>query len=118
MTNSHEHWLELRGGLMSLLEALAPLLDADTQELVRDFVDNREFGVALEWLHSAVLRKKVTLTPNQAQKVQRIGELHEDRLGSQVAQDGVSTCGTHRISIAVRRNRGHHPIDRLNSRQA
>jgi hypothetical protein len=81
MTNSRDHWLELRGGLISLLETLAPLLDADTQELVGDFVDNREFGVALEWPHSAVLRKKISLTAYQTQKFDELAALMKIDLG-------------------------------------
>ena len=81
MTNSRDHWLELRGSLISLLETLAPLLDADTRELVGDFVDNREFGVALEWLHSAVLRKKISLTASQTQKFDELAALMKIDLG-------------------------------------
>jgi hypothetical protein len=81
VTNSRDHWLELRGSLISLLETLAPLLDADTRELVGDFVDNREFGVALEWLHSAVLRKKISLTASQTQKFDELAALMKIDLG-------------------------------------
>ena len=75
MAQSRDHWLELRGGLLSLLESLAPLLDAKTQELVRDFIENREFGVALEWLYSAAHRLKISLTAEQAQKFDELAAL-------------------------------------------
>lgn len=75
MTLSRDHWLELRGGLISLLETLAPLLDTKCQELVRDFVENREFGVAFEWLHSVVLEQNISLTGYQAQKFTELAAL-------------------------------------------
>jgi hypothetical protein len=66
---------ELSEGLIALLETLEPFLDPKSQELVRDFVENNEFGVALEWLHSAVLGRKISLTAYQVQKFDELAAL-------------------------------------------
>jgi hypothetical protein len=70
-----DHWLELRGGMIALLETLTSSLDVKSSEMVRDFVENREFGVALGWLHSIVLERHISLSADQSEKFGKLATL-------------------------------------------
>ena len=47
MTNPREHWPELQALLLGVLNQIGPALDPKNRELVADFIENREFEVAL-----------------------------------------------------------------------
>jgi hypothetical protein len=73
--NPRDHWIELRGLLLSLVEGLSPALDEKNSELVRNFIENREFGVAFEWLHSLVLGRSIPITFEQKEVFERLAQL-------------------------------------------
>lgn len=75
MTNPRDPWLEVRGSLTGLLETLKPSLDENTLKLVQEFVGNREFGIALEWLYSVVLERKIGLSAQQSKDFKELAKL-------------------------------------------
>jgi hypothetical protein len=75
MIDSREHWPELRAGLLLLVEALAPVFDDDTLSIVREFIEHYEFGVALEWLHSAVIRRSISLSDAESESFRKLAHL-------------------------------------------
>jgi hypothetical protein len=77
VTNPRDRWLEARGGLTGLLETLRPSLDENTLKLVQEFVANREFGIALEWLYSVVLERKIGLSAQQSKDFKELAKLME-----------------------------------------
>jgi len=83
MTNGRELWPSLEKGLTELLETLKPNLDGDTFEIVKDFIDNREFRVALEWLYSYLIENNVQLSSQQLQTVRGLAKLMEIDLHGQ-----------------------------------
>jgi hypothetical protein len=80
MTNFRDHWLKLEVGLTDLLETLKPSLDEGTIVLVQKFIDNNEFGVALEWLNSVALERNIGLSTQQSQKFRELAKLMEIEL--------------------------------------
>jgi len=56
---------------------MSPQISEGDRELLIEFIENREFGVALEWLHS--LTKESNLRPSSSQKleIERLAEAME-----------------------------------------
>jgi hypothetical protein len=75
MASVREHWLALSGGISSLVDALAPELDESTADIVRDFIENREFGLALEWLQAVVIEQSISLSNDQREKFDALARL-------------------------------------------
>lgn len=65
---------------MSLLESLSADLARRDQEILINFIENREYGVALEWLRSVIVEQPVQLTVRQAKEMQRLAELMNIKL--------------------------------------
>jgi hypothetical protein len=74
MSSRQELWKELERRITSLIDALAPWLKEDDLVLLRDFVENREYGVALEWLASIVSDRGIALGADQAREVEALAE--------------------------------------------
>jgi len=51
---------------------LAPKLDEKNLSLLRDFIDNREYGVALEWLVSLIKTHSIQISSEQQQEIDRL----------------------------------------------
>lgn len=80
MNKRQEIWQELEKSLMSLLESLSADLARRDQEILINFIENREYGVALEWLRSVIVEQPVQLTVRQAKEMQRLAELMNIKL--------------------------------------
>jgi len=80
MTNRDDQWKELAARLSSLLQSFSSSLDDGSIELIRDFIKNREFGVAIEWLHSTILENQISITDDQAQQFGRLAGLMNIKL--------------------------------------
>ncbi|WP_027532485.1 MafI family immunity protein [Bradyrhizobium sp. WSM3983] len=68
-------WRQLKEGLTHLLDSMAPQLAAEDRKLVMEFIDNREFGLALEWLHSVIAEKNLRPSASEASEIQRLAAL-------------------------------------------
>lgn len=75
MAAREELWQELEKSLTSLIDCLATKVDDVTRETLKGFVQNREYGVAIEWLHSYIVERWVRLPPKQDDEVRRISKL-------------------------------------------
>lgn len=62
MSNRREHWGELQELLTNILAAVEPALDQRNRELVSDFIENREFEVALTWVESLIEEKSIPVS--------------------------------------------------------
>ena len=60
-------WQHLDTSLSTLVDSLAPKLDEKNLSLLRDFIDNREYGVALEWLASLIKTRSIQISSEQQQ---------------------------------------------------
>jgi hypothetical protein len=58
--------------LSTLVDLLAPKLDEKNLSLLRDFIDNREYGVALEWLVSLIKTHSIQISSEQQQEIDRL----------------------------------------------
>lgn len=67
----HRLWGELEAELTSLVDGLASAIDDKNVGLLRDLIENREYGVALECLYSIVTERKVELSAEQAAACRR-----------------------------------------------
>jgi len=66
---------ELDGSLTSLINSISSVeIDQKNRELLAEFVENFEYGVALEWLHSLILDRKIQLSPEQDQELRRLAQ--------------------------------------------
>jgi hypothetical protein len=52
--------------LWRALEGIAPKLPEADRELIADFVDNGEFGVAAQWIEAIVQAEKLDMPPQSA----------------------------------------------------
>lgn len=68
----HRLWDEMEAALTSLVDGLVSTIDDKNVGLLMDFIENREYGVALEWLHSIVTERKIELSAEQAAACQRL----------------------------------------------
>ena len=75
MPDMHTRRRELEEALTALVNSLAADIDAKNLDLLRDFIENREFGVALEWLISLLRERSVTISQNQKQEIKRLADL-------------------------------------------
>jgi len=62
----------LAASLSTLVDSLAPKLDEKNLSLLRDFIDNREYGVALEWLVSLIKTHSIQISSEQQQEIDRL----------------------------------------------
>jgi hypothetical protein len=70
-----ENWQQLEVSLLSLLCSVAPQLKPESCQVVRDLIENREYGVALEWLTDAALAQGIRLSDSQLIEVDRMAKL-------------------------------------------
>ena len=69
-------WSHLEQSLTRLLVAVSPQLDDKDREFLTEFIANREFGVALEWLH-LLSSKTLELSEPQRVEVRRLADFME-----------------------------------------
>jgi len=70
-----ELWRELERSLSALVQAVAPRIDRDNVETLKDLIENREYVVALEWLYDVVAGRSIRLTPEEQRDVERLSAL-------------------------------------------
>lgn len=62
MSGNRERWAELEKTLLAVLAQMSSDLDERNHELLSDFIENREFEVALTWLNSLVEERGITIS--------------------------------------------------------
>lgn len=72
-----EKWEILEIGLKRLVESYSDRLSPQDISTLGDFIDNREFGVAIEWLHSIRAERALASTEDQEQEFRRLSSLME-----------------------------------------
>jgi hypothetical protein len=77
-------WDELERSLASLVESMSIILGKRNVDLLTEFIENREYGVALRWLDAMVVEQSLELSPAQEREIRRLAEfmqieLDEDR---------------------------------------
>jgi hypothetical protein len=70
-----ELWLHLEQSLTSLVNSIMTGLDDENREIVIDFIENREFGVALEWLYLIIVERNLLLSEQQNHEINRLAAL-------------------------------------------
>ncbi|WP_334417368.1 MULTISPECIES: hypothetical protein [unclassified Bradyrhizobium] len=65
---------EMDEALTSLAGSIAPKIDQNSRDLLAEFIENFEFGVALEWLHSLTVSKGIQLSSEQEQEIRRLAQ--------------------------------------------
>ena len=71
--NRAEEWRKLEEALTNL--SMSSQLSIRDCALLAEFIDNREFGVALEWLHSSVVENRLQPSASQKLEVQRLAKM-------------------------------------------
>jgi|GraSoi2013_115cm_1033766.scaffolds.fasta_scaffold239599_2 hypothetical protein len=78
MIARNELWHELEKSLKSLVISISSTeLDKHNRDLLDEFVENREYGIALEWLHSLIVERSIQLSLQQEKEIQRLAQLME-----------------------------------------
>jgi len=72
---------EMEEALTSLAASIAPNIDQNSRDLLAEFIENFEFGVAVEWLHSLTVSKGMQLSSEQEQEIRRIAHRMDIDLG-------------------------------------
>jgi hypothetical protein len=75
VTSRDQLWQHLAASLLTLVDLLAPKLDEKNLSLLRDFIDNREYGVALEWLASLIKTHSIQISSEQQQEIHRLAKI-------------------------------------------
>jgi hypothetical protein len=75
MMDRNELWLHLEQSLTSLVNSIVTGLDDKNRAILIDFIENREFGVALEWLYSIIVERNLLLSEQQDQEIKRLAAL-------------------------------------------
>jgi hypothetical protein len=68
-------WDELERSLASLMESMSIILTKRDVDLLTEFIENREYGVVLQWLDATVVEHSFELSPAQEMEIQRLAEL-------------------------------------------
>lgn len=68
-------WRELEASLGVLVESMSTKIEKESLELLKEFIENREYEVALRWLHGVIVDRSIQLSPQQKQEIQRIAGL-------------------------------------------
>lgn len=69
MNPNRANWQELRSLLLGVFNEAEAALDAKNRELVADFIESREFEVALDWLSSLIEERRVVLSMKAQQSI-------------------------------------------------
>ncbi|ANP44472.1 hypothetical protein [Candidatus Viadribacter manganicus] len=62
MNKNRAVWEELRSLLIGVVKEIDATLDTKNRELLTDFIENREFEVALDWVSSIIEERQVALS--------------------------------------------------------
>ena len=73
-------WHFLEKSLTRLVSCLSGQLDVADRDILTEFMENREFGVALEWLHSLTISRNLLLSERQKAEVRRLAEMMKNDL--------------------------------------
>jgi hypothetical protein len=66
---------ELEKSLTSLVSSISPTeIDKHNRDLLAEFIDNFEYGVALEWLHSLTTGRGIQLSSEQQEEIERLAQ--------------------------------------------
>jgi hypothetical protein len=65
---------EMNAALTSLASSIALKIDRNNRDLLAEFIDNFEFGVALEWLHCLTVSKRIQLSSEQEEEIRRLAQ--------------------------------------------
>ena len=83
MDDRQERWRQLEKSLTSLVGSMSSKLGDQDRELLNDFIENREYGVALEWLYSTVVEENIQLDPDQEAEIKRLAQIMDIDLKSE-----------------------------------
>jgi len=67
-----EEWRQLEEALTNLVGSISSQLSLRDREQLTEFIENREFGVALEWLHSSIIENGLRPSSGQQLEIQRL----------------------------------------------
>jgi hypothetical protein len=70
-----ERWKHLETSLSSLLSSIASQLDPSSREIVTEFIESREYAIALEWLAEAASKQGIQLWEAQRSEFDRLEKL-------------------------------------------
>jgi hypothetical protein len=72
-----EEWRQLEEGLTNLVDSMSDQFALSDRELLLEFIHNREYGVALEWLHSIIIKAGLRPSAGQGIEIQRLAKSME-----------------------------------------
>ncbi|MGY8633694.1 MafI family immunity protein [Bradyrhizobium sp. 14AA] len=72
--NRAEDWRQLEEALRNLVDSMSSQVSPRDRELLAEFIENREFGVALEWLHSSIMENDLRPASSQKLEIQRLAK--------------------------------------------
>lgn len=75
MTTPRENWPELSALLLRAFEQIGPELGAKDRELVAEFIENREFEVALRWITQAAQAQGIVVSQQTFSDLSRAATL-------------------------------------------
>jgi hypothetical protein len=74
MTDIDQRRREVEEAMNTLVEGLSSKLSKKNLGRLHEFIENREYVIALEWLHSIIVEKKIGLSDSQKSEMQRLAQ--------------------------------------------
>ena len=69
-----ERWSRLERELTRLVNLVERKLDQRNTELLRDFINNREYATALDWLYAVLTERLINISPEEMAIMARLAE--------------------------------------------
>jgi shikimate dehydrogenase len=67
-----ELWAKAEKELTDIVDSVSAEIDTKNTAIVMSFVENREYGVALEWLHSLLTKRSIRVPDHTKEKIERL----------------------------------------------
>jgi hypothetical protein len=67
-----EKWTRSERILTTIVDSVSTEIDQKSLSIIKDFIENREYGVALEWLHSLLKERSIRVSDHHKEEMKTL----------------------------------------------
>jgi hypothetical protein len=67
-----EKWTRSERILTTIVDSVSTEIDQKSLSIIKDFIENREYGVALEWLHSLLNERSIRVSDHHKEEMKTL----------------------------------------------